>query len=86
VENQILSHAVDELIPGLSYVLDPTAQYVRARQATTFFPSGGNSYSINGVRVLRFEIQSGGDTFVDPATVRLAFTIKKLTMPRPPTH
>ena len=66
MENQLLPHSVDELIPSLSYVLSPTAQYVRARQATTFFPSGGNSYSNNGVRVLRFEIQSGGDTFRGP--------------------
>ena len=76
MENQILSHASEELIPGLSYTLGPTAQFVRNRQSTTFFPSGGNQYSVNGVRVLRFEIQSGGDMFLDPATLRLAFTLK----------
>jgi len=78
MENQILSHATEQLIPGLSYTLGPTAQFVRSRQATTFFPSGGNQYSINGVRVLRFELQSGGDMFLDPATIRLAFTLKNL--------
>ena len=76
MENQIQSHASEQLIPGLSYTLRPTAQLVRSRQATTFFPSGGNQYSINGVRVLRVELQSGGDMFLDPSTVRLAFTLK----------
>ena len=76
MENQILSHASEELIPGLSYTLGPTAQFVRDRQSTTFFPSGGNQYSITGVRVLRFEIQSGGDMFLDPSTIRLGFTLK----------
>ena len=78
MENQILSHASEQLIPGLSYTLGPTAQFVRSRQATTFFPSGGNQYSITGVRVLRFELQSGGDMFLDPATIRLAFTLRNL--------
>ena len=76
MENQVLSHTTDELIPGLTYTLGRTAQFVRSRQATTFFPSGGNQYSVTGVRVLRFEIQSGGDMFLDPSTLRLAFTLK----------
>ena len=76
MENQVLSHASEERIPGLSYTLGPTAQFVRSRQATTFFPSGGNQYSINGARVLRFELQSGGDMFLDPSTSKLAFTLK----------
>ena len=42
MENQVLSHASEQLIPGLSYTLGPTAQFARSRQATTFFPSGGN--------------------------------------------
>ena len=75
MENQVLSHASERLIPELSYTLGPTAQFVRSRQATTFFPSGGNQYSVTGVRVLRFEIQSGGDMFLDPSTLRLAFTL-----------
>jgi len=76
MENQVLSHASEQLIPGLSYTLGPTAQFVRSRQSTTFFNSGGNSFSVSGVRVLRFEIQSGGDMFLDPSTLRLAFTLK----------
>jgi hypothetical protein len=76
MENQVLSHASEQRIPGLSYTLGPTAQFVRARHSTTFFPSGGNQYSITGVRVLRLELQSGGDMFLDPATIRLGFTIK----------
>ena len=37
MENQILSHASEQLIPTLSYTLGPTAQFVSSRQATTFF-------------------------------------------------
>ena len=69
MENQVLSHASEQLIPGLSYTLGPTAQFVRSRQATTFFSSGGNQYSVSGVRVLRFELQSGGDVFLDLSTI-----------------
>jgi len=76
MENQVLSHTTDELIPGLTYTLGKTAQFVRSRQATTFWPSGGNQYSVSGVRCLRFEIQSGGDMFLDPSTLRLAFKLK----------
>ena len=81
------SHASEQLIPGLSYTLGPTAQFARSRQATTFWPSGGNQYSVNGVRVLRFEIQSRGDMFLDPSTIRLAFTVtptSRQTTPRSP--
>ena len=83
MENQILSHTTDELIPGLAYSLGKTAQFVRARQATTFFPAGGNQYSIAGVRVLRFEVQCGGDHVLDLATLRLAFTLKNGSGARP---
>jgi hypothetical protein len=31
MEHQILSHASEQLIPGLSYTLGPTAQFERAR-------------------------------------------------------
>ena len=78
MENQILAHAHDKLIPGLSYHPRETANYVDKREASTFFPSGGNQYSVNGARVLRFELNTGGDAFLDPATVRLAFTLKNL--------
>ena len=78
MENQVLSHASEWLIIGLSYTLGPTAQFIRSRQATSFWPSGGNQYSVKGVHVLRFELQSGGDMFLDPSTIRLAFTLKNL--------
>ena len=42
MEHQILSHASEQLIPGLSYTLGPTAQFVRNRHSTTFWPSSGN--------------------------------------------
>ena len=83
MEHQILASARERLIPGLEYSPGAlTAQYVQKREATTFCPSGANQYSVNGVRVLRFELTTGGDAFVDPSTVRLAFTLKNLSAVR----
>jgi len=72
MERQILSHESEELIPGLSYTLGPTAQFARDRQATTlFFPLEVTNTPSQGS-----ELQSGGDMFLDPSTLRLAFTLK----------
>ena len=73
----MLSHATETLIPGLDYAVGATAQFITQRQAPTVFPSGGDQYSVNGVWVLRFELQSGDDMFLDPSTLRLAFKLEK---------
>ena len=49
----------------------------------TFWPSGGNQYSVNGVRALRFEVQRGGDMFLDSSTIKLAFTLKNTSGANP---
>jgi hypothetical protein len=75
MEQQNLAASTEVLVQGLSYAKKPTAQYVTGRTSHTYFPSGGNQYSINGVRVLRLDLQTAGDDFLDPATVRLAFKL-----------
>ena len=42
----------DQLIGNLSYKLKPGASYVINRRSVSYFASGGNQYSPNGVRVI----------------------------------
>ena len=44
----------DALIGGLSYKLKPGASYVTNRRSISYFASGGNQYSPNGVKVMKF--------------------------------
>ena len=46
----------DALIGGLSYKLKPGASYVTNRRSVSYFASGGNQYSVNGVRVMKFNL------------------------------
>ena len=71
MEQQILK-AMETLVPGLAYAKNATASYITAKTSHTYFTVGGNTYSPTGVRVLRFELQSGGDDFLILASVRLA--------------
>ena len=73
----------DQLVPGLSYKLPSASNYIHSRTAVTQSPQGGNQYSPNGVRLLRFHLSDGmggggGGSFLDPSTLRLAYTIKNL--------
>ena len=43
----------DALIGGLSYKLKAGASYVTNRRSVSYFASGGNTYSPNGVKVMR---------------------------------
>ena len=63
----------DALIGGLGYKLKPGASYVSNRRSVSYFASGGNSYSPNGVKVLTFKIT--GDQRLDPSTFRVAFQV-----------
>ena len=63
----------DALIGGLSYKLKPGASYVTSRRSVSYFASGGNTYSPNGVKVMKLNI--AGDQWLDPSTFRVAFQI-----------
>ena len=65
----------DHLIDGLTFKLDPTANYVSSRQSVTYYTQGANIYqSGSGSRVIRFTL-SGNGQYLDPSTVRLNFTL-----------
>ena len=63
----------DALIGGLSYKLKPGASYVTNRRSVSYFASGGNSYSPNGVKVMKLNLT--GDQWLDPSTFRVAFQL-----------
>ena len=63
----------DALIGGLSYKPKPGASYVTNRRSVSYFASGGNSYSPNGVKVMKFNL--AGDQWLDPNTFRVAFQL-----------
>ena len=66
----------DALIGGLSYKLKAGASYVTNRRSVSYFASGGNQYSSNGVRVIKFNIT--GDQRLDPSTFRVRFQLNNL--------
>ena len=72
----------DSLIGGLSYKLKAGASYVTDRRKYTFYASGGNQYSSNGVKVCKFNIVS--DQWLDPSTFRVMFTIHNRNPVSPP--
>ena len=72
----------DALVGGLSYKLKPGASYVTDRRKCTFYASGGNQYSSNGVKVCKFNIVS--DQWLDPSTFRVMFTIHNNNPASPP--
>lgn len=63
----------DALIGGLSYKLKPGASYVTNRRSVSYFASGGNQYSPNGVKVMKFNLT--GDQWMDPSTFRVMFQL-----------
>ena len=65
----------DALIGGLSYKLKPGASYVTNRRSVSYFASGGNTYSPNGVKIMKFDLT--GDQWLDPDTFRAAFQLDK---------
>jgi len=48
----------DHLVEGLQFQLGATAKYVTNRRSVTFWPAGGNSYSSNGVKVIKSKFNS----------------------------
>ena len=63
----------DYLIDSLSFKLKPGASYITNRRSVTYFPVGGNQYSVAGVKVIK--ILLSGDQWLDPGTVRFQFTL-----------
>ena len=65
--------ADDALIGRLPYKLKAGASYVTNRRSVSYFASGGNTYSPNGVKVMKLTLT--GDQWLDPSTFRVAFQL-----------
>ena len=74
MEEQLYPGSTATLVAGLAYADVRTAKYLKDRSTVSYFTTG-NSFGPNGVRVLRFEMVSQGDDFLDPGSVRVAFTL-----------
>ena len=66
----------DALIGGLPYKLKAGASYVTNRRSVSYFASGGNQYSPNGVRVIKFNIT--GDQWLGPSNFHVRFQVNNL--------
>jgi len=67
--------ADSHLIDSLSFKLRPGAQYIQDRANSSFYASGGNSYSAAGVRMIKFQITSSNG-WMDPQTAQIRYVLK----------
>ena len=65
----------DHLIDSLSFKLKPGASYVQSRRSVSFFPQGGNSYSSNGVKVIKISLTGSQGEWLDPSTLVVHYTV-----------
>ena len=66
----------DILIDNLSFKLHKGSSYVTDRRSVTFWPSGSNIYKpSSGNRVLKFTLNGEDNTWLDPQSVRIFFTL-----------
>ena len=71
----------DALIGGLSYKLKAGASYVTNRRSVTYFAQGGNSYSSQGVKVMKFHLT--GDQWLDPSTFHVMLQVNNRDAAKP---
>ena len=71
----------DILIDNLSFKLNKGASYIIDRRSVSFWPSGSNIYKSNsGNRVLKFSLNGEDNTWLDPQSVRIFFTLQNLDL------
>ena len=71
----IISGAFEELVLGMSYGTPPTAQHLKDRVSSTFFPRGANTYSPSangGTNLIAFTVTDPGYGFIDLSSIRMA--------------
>ena len=69
----VSSSSEEQLLQSLDFSLAKTANYVQERRLASFYPSGASQFSVDGVRVARFNIT--GDHWLDPSSLRLYFKL-----------
>ena len=66
----------DILIDNLSFKLNKGSSYIVDRRSVSFFPSTSNVYKpSSGARVLKFSLNGEDNTWLDPQSVRIFFTL-----------
>ena len=69
----------DILVDNLSFKLNKGASYISDRRSVTFWPSGSNIYKpSSGNRVLKFSLNGEDNSWLDPQSVRIFFTLTNL--------
>ena len=68
-----ISAIEDTLVNKLDYKLPSAANYIQGRRNVSFFATGGNQYTPNGVKVIRFTLSSDG--WLDPSSVRIMYSL-----------
>ena len=69
----------DILVDNLSFKLSKGASYITDRRSVRFYPSGSNVYKpTSGNRVLKFSLNGEDNTWLDPQSVRVFFTVQNL--------
>ena len=69
----IANSVEDHLIEGLSFKLRPGASYVTDRRFVTFFPSGSNTYSPIGAKVIKIVLADSN--WMDPTTIKFMYKL-----------
>ena len=69
----VVQSVEDNLLESLKFRLKPSASYVVDRRSVSYWPSGGDSYSPTGVKVIK--IKMTGEQWADPSTVKMMFDI-----------
>jgi hypothetical protein len=66
----------DFLIDGLSFKLPSGASYVTDRKTSTYFAVGSNIYTpVNGVKLVKFQLNGDDGNWLDPRSVIFQFDI-----------
>ena len=66
----------DILIDNLSFKLNKGSSYINDRRSVSFFPTTSNVYKpSSGARVLKFSLNGEDNTWLDPQSVRIFFTL-----------
>ena len=69
----------DILIDNLSFKLNKGSSYIVDRRSVSFWPNGRNIYKSNsGNRVLKFSLNGEDNSWLDPQSVRIFFTLQNL--------
>ena len=66
-----LAATEDALIESLTFNLPNSANFITDRRSVSFFPSNGNEFSPQGVKILRFMIT--GTDWLDPSSLRVQY-------------